>query len=78
MSSKFSQIPLVSMETDRVTLEKNGIIIVFSTGFDQNLFILAGNNVIDESLDEFKIWQDSTTDYGFSCPLVYEKNPIDL
>ena len=31
-----------------------------------------------ESLDEFEIWPDSTTDYGVSCPRPYEKNPIDL
>ena len=33
--------------------------------FDRILFIPAGN---DESLDEFEIWPDSTTDYGVSCP----------
>ena len=31
-----------------------------------------------ESLDEFEIWGDSTTEDGVSCPLAYEKNPIDL
>ena len=50
----------------------------FSNTFDQILFILAGNNDMHESLDEFEIWPDSTTDYGVSCPLAYEKNPIDL
>ena len=41
---------------------------VFSNGFDQILFILAGNDDMHESLDEFEIWPDSTTDYGVSCP----------
>ena len=51
---------------------------VFSKAFDRILFILTGNDDIHESLDEFEIWPDSTTDYGVSCPLAYEKNPIDL
>ena len=41
---------------------------VFSTAFDQVLFILTGNDDMHESLDEFEIWPDSTTDYGVSCP----------
>ena len=41
---------------------------VFSNVFDQILFILAGNDDIHESLDEFEIWPDLTTDYGVSCP----------
>ena len=36
--------------------------------FDRILFILAGNNDIHESLDEFEIWPDSTIHYGVSCP----------
>ena len=41
---------------------------VFSKVFDRILFILAGNDDMYESLDEFEIWPDSTTDYGVSCP----------
>ena len=41
---------------------------VFSNVFDRILFILAGNDDMHESLDEFKNWPDSTTDYGVSCP----------
>ena len=37
---------------------------VFSNVFDRILFILAGNDDMHESLDEFEIWPDSTTDYG--------------
>ena len=37
---------------------------VFSTVFDPILFILAGNNDIHKSLDEFEIWPDSILDYG--------------
>ena len=40
----------------------------FSNAFDRILFILAGNYDMHESLDEFEIWPDSTTDYGVSCP----------
>ena len=41
---------------------------VFSYAFDQILFILAGKDDMHESLDEFEIWPDWTTDYGVSCP----------
>ena len=40
---------------------------VFSKVFDWILFILIGNDDMHESLDEFEIWPDSTTDYGVSC-----------
>ena len=30
--------------------------------------MLAGNDDMHESLDEFEIWPDSTMDYGDSCP----------
>ena len=40
----------------------------FHECFDWILFILADNNDMHESLDEFEIWPDSTTDYGVSCP----------
>ena len=41
---------------------------VFSNAFDRILFILAGNDDMHESLDEFEIWPDSTMDYGVRCP----------
>ena len=42
------------------------------------LFILAGNDDMHESSEEFEIWLDLTTDCGVSCPLASEKIPIDL
>ena len=51
---------LVSMATDSSHRVINA--------FDWILFILAGNDDMHESLDEFEIWQDSTTGYGVSCP----------
>ena len=36
--------------------------------FDRILFLLAGDDDIHKSLDEFEIWPDSTKDYGVSCP----------
>ena len=56
---------LVSMATD----SSHSVIMgkrrhhVFSNVFDRILFILAGNDDMHESLGEFEIWQDSTTDY---------------
>ena len=40
--------------------------------------ILAGNNDMHESLQEFEIQRDSTTDCIVTCPLASEKIPIDL
>ena len=59
--------PLVSMVTDRVTVEKWRH-HVFSNVFDRIHFILAGNNDIHKSLNEFKIRRDPTMDYGVGCP----------
>ena len=62
---------VVSMATDsyhRVIMGKKRRHHVFSNVFDLILFILAGNDDMHESLDEFEIWQDLTTDYGVSCP----------
>ena len=68
MSLKFGQMrPLVSMATDRVIAEKPRH-HVFSHVFDQIYFILAGNDDIHKSLNEFKIWQDPIMDYGVGCP----------
>ena len=61
---------LVSMATDspiELLWEKRRH-HVFSNAFEQILFILAGNDDMHESLDEFEIWPDSTTDYGVSLP----------
>ena len=61
---------LVSMATDsshRVIMGKTAS-SYFLNALDQILFILAGKDDMHESLDEFKICPDSTTDYGVSCP----------
>ena len=61
---------LVSMATDsshRVIMGKR-LHHVFLNAFDRILFILADNNDMHESFDEFEIWRDSTRDYGVSCP----------
>ena len=68
MSSKFSQMrPLVSMATDRVTVGKT-VLSHFLESFDRIHFILAGNNVIHQSMNEFEIWRDPTMDCGVCCP----------
>ena len=66
---------LVSMATDssyRVLMGKTAS-SRFPNAFDRILFILAGNDDMNEGLDEFEIWPDSTMDYGVSCPWAYEK-----
>ena len=68
MSSTFGQIrPLVSMVTVRVMVGKT-CLHFFSAVFDPFLPILAGNNDMYESSDEFEFWPDWTTDCGVSCP----------
>ena len=76
MSLKFGYIrPLVSMVTDRVMMGKR-CLHFFSAAFHQFLSILAGNNDMHESWEEFGILLDPTT--GVSCPRVSEKILIDL
>ena len=68
MSSKFGQMrPLVSMATDRVTVGKT-VSSHFLKFFDRIHFILAGNDDIHKSLNEFESWQDLTMGYGVGCP----------
>ena len=65
---KFGQIrPLVSMATDRVIMEKTVLPLFFGC-FYPILFILAGNDDMHESSEEFEIQPDPTTDCGVSCP----------
>ena len=40
-----------------------GCLHFFSAVLDRILFILAGNDIIHESLDEFEIWLDLTTGF---------------
>ena len=62
MSSKFGQMrSLVSMAKDRVTVGKRRH-HVFSNVFDRIHFILAGNDDIHKSLNEFEIRRDRTMD----------------
>ena len=69
MSLKFGQIRLLfSMATDRVIMEKKRCCHLFSAVFYPILFILAGNDDMLESLEEFEFWPDLTTDCGVRCP----------
>ena len=65
------------MATDRVIMEKR-CCHFFSADFYLILFILAGNDDMHESSEEFEIQPDLNTDCGVSCPLASEKSPIDL
>ena len=59
------------MATDsshRVIIEKKRRHHVFMNVFDRILFILAGKNDMNESLEEIEIWPNSITDYGVICP----------
>ena len=68
MSLKVGQIrPLVSMATERVIMEKQ-CCHFFSAVFYPILFILAGNDDMHESSEEFEFRPDPTTDCGVSCP----------
>ena len=65
--NEFEIRPLVSMETDRIIVGKRRH-QVFSNVFNRIHFILAGNDDIHKSLNEFEIWRDPTMDYGVGCP----------
>ena len=68
LSLKFGQVsPLVSMATDRVMIEK-WCGHFFSAVFYPILFILTGNDDMHESLEEFELRPDPTTECGVSCP----------
>ena len=68
MSSKLGQMrPLVSLATDRVTVGKT-VLSHFLERFDRIHFILAGNDDIHKSFNEFEFWRDPTMDYGVGCP----------
>ena len=68
MSSKFGQMqPLVSMATDRVTVGKTAS-SRFLERFDRIHFILAGNDDIHKSLNDFEIQREPTMDHGVGCP----------
>ena len=65
MSSKFGRIRPRTMELAALERRKK---FPFSAVFDRILFILAGNEDMHKSLDEFEFRPDPTTDYGVSCP----------
>ena len=68
MSLKYCQIqPLVSMVTGRVMMKKR-CLHFFSVVFHPFLFVLAGNDDMDETLDEFKFRPDWTTGCFSSIP----------
>ena len=48
----------------------------FSAVLDRILFILAGNNVMHDSLDEFEMLPDLTTNHIVSCPLGSIKSQV--
>ena len=74
MSLKFGQIRLlVSMATDRVIMGKNGVATFTWLFFYPILIILAGNDDMQESLEELEIRPALTSDCGVSCPLASEK-----
>ena len=75
MSSKSGQMrPLFPMATDRVTVGKQ-CHHIFSKVFDRIHFILAGNDDVHKSLNEFEIRRDPTMNYGVGCPSASEKIP---
>ena len=59
---------LLLLYTCRVMIGKRRCLHFFSALFHPFLFILAGNNDMHESSDEFKLQPDWTTDCGVRCP----------
>ena len=70
MSLKFVKIRLlVSMATDRVIMEKNGVATFSQLFFYPIHFIRAGNDDMHESSEEFEIRPDPTTELRSKLPL---------
>ena len=68
MILKFGQIRLlVSMARKRVIMEHTVLPLFSAVFFHPFLFILAGNDDINESWEDFENRPDTTTDYGVSC-----------
>ena len=72
MSSKFGEIRPLTRElaaleglkkSHRLYNGEKGCHHIFSSIFAWILFILAGNEVMHKSLDEFEIWPDPTTGF---------------
>ena len=77
ISLKFGQIrQLVSMATNRVIMEKKTVLSLFLCCFNPILFILAGNDDMHNSSEEFEFLPDPTTDCAVSCPWASEKAPL--
>ena len=77
MSLKFGQIRL--LVSNRYGYNGKSVLSLFlGCFFYPILFILAGNDDMHESQEEFEILPDPTTDCVGSCPLASEKIPIDL
>ena len=69
MSLIFGQIqPLVSMVTARAMMEKTVSPLFLGFFFHPFLFILADNDDMHESSDEFEFRPNWTTDCEVSCP----------
>ena len=50
----------------------------FSAVYSPILFILADNEDMHKSLDEFEFWPDLRTDYGVSCSWAFKKSMSSL
>ena len=78
MTLKFGQIqPLVSMVTGRVMMGKT-VSPLFLAVFLWFFFILAGNNDMHESSDEFKFWPFGPPTAELAALECLKKIPIDL
>ena len=56
------------MATDRVIMKKTVLPLFSRLFFYPILFILAGNDDMHESSEDFDFLPDPTTDCGVSCP----------
>ena len=61
-TAELAALERLKKSPSRLIMEK-GCLHFFSAILDRILFILAGNDNIHESLDEFQIWVDLTTGF---------------
>ena len=64
---KSSNFGLIGLPTAELAALERRCLLFFSAVLDRILFMLAGNDNIHESLDEFEIQLNLIRDHRFSC-----------
>ena len=72
---RFRTLVFMAIDNSHRVIMWENCVATFSVVYHPILFIRAGNDGMLETLEEFEIRRDSTTDCGVSDPLSSEKSP---